>query len=176
MFYHSIERLSGTSSSDIQIDYIPANDGNWNSLADWHSALAMWRAIGITSSLSASNYASISKISWDFSNNTKEYILTNLIDNIVIPSGFTPNGDGTNDQWDLLNLDQQYPENEVRIFNRWGELLFEHNSSKNDPYSDNPWDGKFQGEQMPVGSYYYIINLNDTDKTVKNGVISIIKK
>jgi gliding motility-associated-like protein len=176
LFYHSIERLSGTSSSDIQIDYIPANDGNWNSLADWHSALAMWRAIGITSSLSASNYASISKISWDFSNNTKEYILTNLIDNIVIPSGFTPNGDGTNDQWDLLNLDQQYPENEVRIFNRWGELLFEHNSSKNDPYSDNPWDGKFQGEQMPVGSYYYIINLNDTDKTVKNGVISIIKK
>lgn len=176
LFYHSIERLSGTSAADIQIDYLPTNDGNWNSLADWNSTLAMWRALGITSTLTASNYKSISKISWDFTNNTKEYVLTNLIDNVVIPSGFTPNGDGTNDQWALLNLDQQYPENEVRIFNRWGELLFEHNSSINDPYSDNPWDGKYQGEQMPVGSYYYIINLNDSNKTVKNGVITIIKK
>jgi gliding motility-associated-like protein len=176
LFYHSIERLTGTSAADIQIDYLPTNDGNWNSLADWSNTLAMWREIGNTSTLALSNYKSISKISWDFSNNSKEYVLTNLVDNIVIPSGFTPNGDGENDLWDLVNIDQQYPENEVRIFNRWGELLYEHNSSKSNPYADHPWDGKYQGEEMPVGSYYFIINLNDSGENVKNGVLTIIKK
>jgi gliding motility-associated-like protein len=43
----------------------------------------------------------------------------------------------------------------VNIFNRWGQQLF---SSKG--YAD-PWDGKFNGDDVPVGTYYYVIDLKD---------------
>jgi len=72
---------------------------------------------------------------------------------IVIPNGFSPNGDGKNDKW-LIDLISQFPANTVEVYNRWGELLF---------YSQGytvPFDGKFKGKDLPVGTYYYIINLN----------------
>ncbi len=68
--------------------------------------------------------------------------------------GFTPNGDGTNDVWIIGDL-TDFPNVEVAIFNRWGEQLF---SSKG--YSD-PWDGKYNGKELPVGTYYYVIDLKD---------------
>lgn len=74
---------------------------------------------------------------------------------IKIPNGFTPNADGKNDVWQLDNL-FQFPDNVVEVYNRWGELLF---------YSQGyavPFDGKYKGKDLPVGTYYYIINLNDS--------------
>ncbi len=72
---------------------------------------------------------------------------------IDIPNGFSPNGDGKNDYWIIDNI-QQFPDNEVEVYNRWGELLF---------YSkgyNTPFDGKYKGQDLPVGTYYYIIRLN----------------
>jgi gliding motility-associated-like protein len=87
------------------------------------------------------------------------------------PTAITPDGDNTNDTWIVPNLDEYYPDNVVRIYNRWGELLYESNVGQ---YNSNPWDGKVNNELLPVGSYYYFIDYNNgTGKTV-NGVISII--
>jgi gliding motility-associated-like protein len=72
---------------------------------------------------------------------------------IDIPSGFSPNGDGKNDYWVIDNI-HQFPDCEVEVYNRWGEQLF---YSKG--YS-TPWDGKYKGQDVPVGTYYYIIRLN----------------
>ncbi len=72
---------------------------------------------------------------------------------IKIPNGFSPNNDGRNDAWVIDNL-EQFPNNRVEVYNRWGELLFTQS-----PYQ-NKWDGKFKGKDLPVGTYYYIINLN----------------
>ena len=72
---------------------------------------------------------------------------------IVIPNGFSPNGDGKNDKW-IIDLISQFPDNVVEVYNRWGELLF---------YSQGytvPFDGRFKNKDLPVGTYYYIINLN----------------
>jgi gliding motility-associated-like protein len=92
----------------------------------------------------------------------------------VIPSAFTPDNDGQNDVWDIIGIDAKYPENEIQIFNRWGEILY--TSTKGD-YSDSKWDGTFNKVLLPVGSYYYIINFSD-DGSIKpiNGTVSIIKK
>lgn len=71
---------------------------------------------------------------------------------VVIPNGFSPNGDGKNDTWVIDNI-QQFPDCEVEVYNRWGEQLF---------YSKGyatPWNGRFNGKELPVGTYYYIINL-----------------
>lgn len=72
---------------------------------------------------------------------------------IRIPNGFSPNGDGKNDVWQL-DLIYLFPNNEVEVYNRWGELLF---YSKGYPV---PFNGQYKGQNLPVGTYYYVIKLN----------------
>lgn len=72
---------------------------------------------------------------------------------IVIPNGFSPNGDTKNERW-IIDYIDQFPENTVEIYNRWGELLYFFNNY------NGQFDGKFKGKDLPVGTYYYIINLN----------------
>lgn len=72
---------------------------------------------------------------------------------IKIPNGFSPNGDGKNDVWQI-DFIYQFPDCEVEVYNRWGERLF---------YSKGysvPFNGQYKGKDLPVGTYYYIINLN----------------
>ena len=91
---------------------------------------------------------------------------------LIIPSAFTPDKDFVNDFWEIPNIDEYFPENKVKIYNRWGELLFESEKGK---YSINPWDGKHKGKSLAVGSYYYIIQLNEQNQEDKSGSVSIIK-
>lgn len=77
---------------------------------------------------------------------------------IKIPNGFSPNGDGKNDVWQI-DLIYQFPDCEVEVYNRWGEQLF---------YSKGytvPFNGQYKGKDLPVGTYYYIINLNHPSYT-----------
>ncbi|WP_299108978.1 gliding motility-associated C-terminal domain-containing protein [uncultured Tenacibaculum sp.] len=78
---------------------------------------------------------------------------------IVLSKGFSPNGDGVNDTWVIENINN-YPNSKIEIFNRWGEKMYQVNNYQND------WDAKSNqrggsNEKLPVGSYLYIINLNE---------------
>ena len=73
---------------------------------------------------------------------------------LEINDGFSPNGDGVNDGWQLPIV-EDYPNILVDIYNRWGQLVF---SSVG--YTI-PWDGRYKGKDLPVGTYYYVIDLND---------------
>ena len=71
---------------------------------------------------------------------------------IRIPNAFTPNGDGRDDTWQIEFIDQ-YPDNTVSVFNRWGSRIF---SAEN--YSRaNEWRGDINGQPAPVGTYYYVV-------------------
>ena len=71
---------------------------------------------------------------------------------IRIPNAFTPNGDGRDDTWQIEFI-EQYPENTVTVFNRWGSKIF---SATN--YSRaNEWRGDINGQPAPVGTYYYVV-------------------
>jgi len=59
----------------------------------------------------------------------------------------------------------------VYVYNRWGNLLF---TSVQGDYDNNRWDGTYNGEDLPVGSYYFIIEYNDEVTDPLNGVVSII--
>jgi gliding motility-associated-like protein len=76
-----------------------------------------------------------------------------LFPQIIIPNGFSPNGDARNDKWVIDNI-FQFDENVVEVYNRWGELLFYKKQYNGD------FDGKYNGKDLPVGTYYYVINLN----------------
>ena len=71
---------------------------------------------------------------------------------IVFPDGITPNGDGKNETW-VIDLIDQFPQCKVEIFNRWGQQVFQSVG-----YT-TAWDGLFNHVPLPVGTYYYIIDL-----------------
>jgi gliding motility-associated-like protein len=86
-----------------------------------------------------------------------------------IPTVFTPNHDGSNDQFIIPNLHETYPDCEVTIINRWGSKVFESKG-----YSE-PFDGTFKGDDLPFGTYFYeIVSPNNDFKALK-GSISIIR-
>ena len=90
-----------------------------------------------------------------------------IISTINIPNTFTPNGDGINDLWNIQAL-SAYPQCIVSIFNRYGNLIFQ---SRGYPKS---WDGTYKGATLPVGTYYYLINLQDGSEPLA-GPVTIIR-
>jgi len=69
-----------------------------------------------------------------------------------IPKGFSPNGDGNNDTWDLSSFDIK----RVEVFNRYGLKVYSKTS-----YT-NQWSGKSDtGNELPTGTYYFMIEFND---------------
>jgi gliding motility-associated-like protein len=94
--------------------------------------------------------------------------------NLVVPSAFTPDSDGDNDVWEIIGLDAKFPLNQVRVYNRWGELIY---TSLEGDYSSSPWNGTYEGKVLPSGSYYYIIE-KAVDGSIEpiNGTVSILRK
>jgi gliding motility-associated-like protein len=87
---------------------------------------------------------------------------------LVIPKAFSPNGDNINDTWNIGMIDL-YPDAEVKVFNRWSELVW-----KSERGYPRPWDGRSNGMNLPVDSYHYIIDLNNGSR-LNVGTITIVK-
>ena len=88
----------------------------------------------------------------------------------VLPyDAITPNGDTYNDTWNILGI-ASYPNAVVQVFNRWGALV--HETPGGLAYV--AWDGTREGEELPVGTYYYIIDLKTNDDP-QSGPITIIR-
>lgn len=90
-----------------------------------------------------------------------------LLPTVNIPNTFTPNGDGVNDFWNISAL-SYYPNCLVSIYNRYGSLVYQSKG-----YS-KAWDGLFNNKLLPVGTYYYLIDLNTNNKKF-SGDITIIR-
>ena len=73
---------------------------------------------------------------------------------LVIYTGFSPNGDGVNDFFVIDGL-QKYPNHTLQIFNRWGNLVFR----TKDYHSD--WGGTWGQNDLPDGTYFYLLDLGD---------------
>ncbi len=82
-----------------------------------------------------------------------------------IPGGFSPNGDGTNDTFVIENIG--FKRLSLEVFNRWGNRVYRSNDYKND------WDGRCTegvsiGQDLPEGTYFYIVILDGKEKYVGN--------
>ncbi len=85
---------------------------------------------------------------------------------VTVYNGFTPNGDGINDFW-VIDKIEKFPNNKVYIFNRWGNKIFQTSNYNN---INNIWDGKLNGQSVPTGTYFYII---ESDQLLKKGWIEV---
>lgn len=80
---------------------------------------------------------------------------------LVIPDGFSPNGDGTNDTFEVDNLDILYPNFQMEIYNRYGNLVYRGNAQSPRFNGRSNQSGTLGSGDLPVGMYYYIFNYND---------------
>ncbi len=85
----------------------------------------------------------------------------------LIPNTFSPNKDGVNDKWDIEYL-KDYPFARVQIFTRTGQLVFESKG-----YTKS-WDGTYKGKDLPVDTYYFIIE-PESGRTPVTGYVTIIR-
>jgi gliding motility-associated-like protein len=94
--------------------------------------------------------------------------LNDVMEGLAFYSAFSPNGDAINDTWEIDGL-EAYPNSHIKIFNADGVEMF-----NNVGYTAQ-WDGFHKGKEMPLGTYFYLINLNDGSKKTLNGHFMIIK-
>ncbi|MCP4520355.1 MAG: gliding motility-associated C-terminal domain-containing protein, partial [Cytophagales bacterium] len=92
---------------------------------------------------------------------------------IEVPNAFTPNGDGIHDTWSISGL-ETYSEAVVKVYNRWGNLVYETYGGYD---SDNEWNGtnNNNGGEVGMGAYYYVIDLNVEEREPVTGHVHIIR-
>src|SRR5690606_7652348 len=92
-------------------------------------------------------------------------LIIDVINELVIPNVFTPNGDGVNDNLVFKNL-HAFPDNKLVVLNRWGKTVYEKTGYQND------WNG----DDVSDGTYFFVLELNDKDNTVHKGTITILRR
>jgi gliding motility-associated-like protein len=93
-------------------------------------------------------------------------VLTSKFEGIVT-TVFSPNGDGINDRWFIENI-HFYPENEVTVYNIYGNIVYNQKGYKND------WQGTYNGSPLPDGTYFYVIKIDKEHQLLK-GSLDILR-
>ncbi|MEM6271875.1 MAG: gliding motility-associated C-terminal domain-containing protein [Bacteroidota bacterium] len=89
-------------------------------------------------------------------------------DTVVVTTGFSPNGDATNDTWELPGI-ELFPQATVEIYNIWGGLVYRTEGNY------LPWNGQRNGKDLPTGTYYFIIDLNAPDQDPIKGNLTLLR-
>ena len=88
--------------------------------------------------------------------------------------GFSPNNDGKNDVWVIEDI-HFFPDNKVKIFNRWGDIVYTATGYNNQSIVFDGIGNKGKNEALTTGTYYYEIDLNEAGKEVHTGFLLIRK-
>jgi gliding motility-associated-like protein len=85
-----------------------------------------------------------------------------------IANAFTPNNDKVHDTWEINNIGL-FPNASIKVFDRWGRMVYSI-----DKGYQNDWDGTSNGKDLPMDTYYFILNLNAGDEPI-TGTVTIIR-
>lgn len=93
----------------------------------------------------------------------------NLVGEPIVPTGFSPNGDGNNDFLNVYGT-RETTEFNLEIYNRWGQRIFQSSDKT------KGWDGNYNGSEAPVGVYAYTFKVTiDGEIIQKSGSITLIR-
>jgi len=171
-YYHNIYRFSGNSPAHVKLYYFdydtPLEIGG---VAQWNGAALKWKDAGFAvqaasgaSSVYGSPTAVAQGVVQDFSHDAFALIENDMV---TLVDGISPNGDGKNDVFIIPGI-ENYPDNKLVIYNRWGQEVFSAA-----PY-ENDWGGQRKGsyglwgEELPEDTYFYILTLDKNSKPVSN--------
>jgi gliding motility-associated-like protein len=98
----------------------------------------------------------------------EDSIKITVVQRVFMADAFTPNNDGINDTWPIIGI-ESYPDIDVKIFNRWGNIVYHAVGS-----SQKPFDGTFKGEPLPEGVYVYVVRAKP-DGHIDRGQVMITR-
>jgi gliding motility-associated-like protein len=97
--------------------------------------------------------------------------------NVFIPNVFSPNGDGINDKFKIFTGIGVTSINFVRLYDRWGELLFEETDLPPSPDGTPGWDGFFKGQKLNPAVFLYLVEVEflDGKKLLYRGDVTLLR-
>lgn len=157
-------------SSSASIGSYNSLTGNWlignlnNTVTETLTITAKVLSTGVYDNTASITGTELDTVTW---NNSSTILLVPT--EFHIPEGFSPNNDGINDLFVIRGI-LNFPSNNFSIFNRWGVKVFQADGYK------NTWDGssgdglKVGGNELPTGTYFYILDLGDESKVIKGTI------
>lgn len=123
--------------------------------------------MGILSYTPASDSCGLAAVSYRITDqqgrqSTAVVTVTVKCDKVIVYNGLSPNGDNLNDVWHLPGI-EQFPNNEVQVFNRWGNRVLLQKGYTN----QSAWNGQWNGKELPDGTYFYVIDLGDGGEVLR---------
>ena len=94
---------------------------------------------------------------------------------IIVPEGFSPNGDEIHDVFEVKGLEKKYPNFKMEIFNDKGVSVWKYKHDGNSGNTPKWWDGKVDGDTAEKGIYSYEIKFNDGLTKNKSGSFILTK-
>ncbi|UZO80372.1 gliding motility-associated C-terminal domain-containing protein [Aquimarina sp. ERC-38] len=152
--YLTHETTSGTYNENTGIWEVPSVSNSGSEILT-----VSVEVLDIDDYVNIATLLDLDQIDGDPTNDSDEITITTICLNVY--NEFTPNNDGTNDFF-YIDCIERFPGNKLIIYNRWGNIVYQKQNY------DNSWQGTSNGraviyteEQLPVGTYYYTLDLND---------------
>ena len=160
-FFHRISQSTGTDPAGITIYYESGNDGIWESIARWEDP--EWQDLDFITSTGTSTLDYVTKDEVIFNANNPHVLVNKMGEEdenlFAVPNVFTPNGSLVeNTTFGVLYQSGQVELDYLRIFNRWGDKVFD-----SEDVGTESWDGTFRGKKQPGGNYTYLIKMHRTN-------------
>jgi gliding motility-associated-like protein len=150
--YWQMSVLSGDITDtriSLSYEHFPVSEPEMLAVAELSNTGMSYRSLGCGA---IDEYASVITSREEISGSI--FTIAEIDGLITICNVISPNGDAINDYLFIANI-EEFPENEVMIFNRAGQLLYTEESYR------NTWDGSIDGKFLPAGNYYCIVKLSD---------------
>jgi len=145
----------------IELSTSPGMSYQWTGPAAFVSDQSLVQITGVTAVNEGWYYLTVSDANGCTQSDSTEIVVLSGADCIRITQLVTPNGDGINDTWIIEGI-EQYPNVEVFLFNRWGNLLYTNKTYKNDWYGEvNQRMVASDTGRVPSGTYFYVVRLNN---------------
>lgn len=101
---------------------------------------------------------------------SQDQVTVTVRDTLLIPTTFSPNGDGVNDRFEIKGI-ENYPNCFMTIYSRWGQEVFRTTGYSN----AKAWDGRTKTGELNEGVYFYILELRDQANEKRQGSVTVIK-
>jgi gliding motility-associated-like protein len=181
-WYHLLKQYNSTAQAALSIYYDPSVDGNFNSIARWQ-VVPQWQNLdsaGTVGSFAANGPpARMTKSDWtDNGQEPHAFIYWNEV-SFVFPNVFAPNGSDqvNNNTFHIINENDLVTVQELRIYDRWGQLVYDGNRDGNAIVTPTggtqptySWNGKYDGKLQPMGNYVYTASV----KINQTGVVKVV--
>lgn len=160
-FSNTLDKLMDESDGETDFSFYPSEEDFINDTAEINPAFEYQSSINPqTIYVKATN-----TLTGCFSHTTFQISVYNCPP--TIPDGFSPNGDGINETFNIAGLYDIFIDFKLEVYNRWGNIVYEGNQQS------EKWNGRLKNnkELVPVGVYFYVLHLNDEDyKPVQGNV------